>query len=59
MVTPEELAAENEALRARIESMKIAAEEQMANMASLYIAFTLTAAVIAERLSRIRTRTES
>lgn len=28
-------------------------------MASLYIAFTLTAAVIAERLSRIRTRTES
>lgn len=38
MVTPEELAAENEALRARIESMKIAAEEQMANMASLYIA---------------------
>lgn len=38
MATYEDLAAENEALRARIESMKTAAEEQMANMASLYIA---------------------
>jgi transcriptional regulator with GAF, ATPase, and Fis domain len=38
MTTNEELAAENEALRARIESMKAAAEEQMANPASLYIA---------------------
>ena len=38
MATYEELAAENETLRARIESMKTAAEEQMANMASLYIA---------------------
>jgi transcriptional regulator with GAF, ATPase, and Fis domain len=38
MATHEDLAAENEALRARIESMKAAAEEQMANMASLYIA---------------------
>jgi GAF domain-containing protein len=38
MHTPEDLAAENDALRARIESMKAAAEEQMANMASLYIA---------------------
>ena len=38
MATYEQLAAENESLRARIESMKAAAEEQMANMASLYIA---------------------
>jgi len=38
MLTHEELTTENEALRARIESMKAAAEEQMANMASLYIA---------------------
>jgi len=38
MATHEELTAENEALHARIESMKAAAEEQMANMASLYIA---------------------
>jgi transcriptional regulator with GAF, ATPase, and Fis domain len=38
MATHEDLAAENEALRARIESMKAAAEEQMANLASLYIA---------------------
>jgi GAF domain-containing protein len=38
MATYQELAAENEALLARIESMKSAAEEQMANMASLYIA---------------------
>lgn len=38
MATSEQLATENESLRARIESMKAAAEEQMANMASLYIA---------------------
>jgi GAF domain-containing protein len=38
MATDEQLATENESLRARIESMKAAAEEQMANMASLYIA---------------------
>ena len=38
MATVEQLATENELLRARIESMKAAAEEQMANMASLYIA---------------------
>jgi GAF domain-containing protein len=38
MATYEQLATENESLRARIESMKAAAEEQMANMASLYIA---------------------
>ena len=38
MGTYEELASENEALRTRIEAMKTAAEEQMANMASLYIA---------------------
>lgn len=38
MATYEQLASENESLRARIESMKAAAEEQMANMASLYIA---------------------
>ena len=38
MVNHQELAAENDELRARIESMKTAGEEQMANMASLYIA---------------------
>ena len=38
MATYEQLATENESLRARIESMKAAAEVQMANMASLYIA---------------------
>ena len=38
MVTHDELTSENEALRARIESMKTVGEEQMANMASLYIA---------------------
>ena len=35
MATYEQLATENESLRARIESMKAAAEEQIANMASL------------------------
>lgn len=38
MVTHEELTAENASLRARLDAMKTAAEEQMANMASLYIA---------------------
>ena len=38
MITQHELEAENQALRAQIDSMKTAAEEQMANMASLYIA---------------------
>ena len=38
MVTQQELETENQTLRSQIESMKTAAEEQMANMASLYIA---------------------
>jgi GAF domain-containing protein len=38
MITQQELETENQALRAQIDSMKTAAEEQMANMASLYIA---------------------
>ena len=38
MITQQELETENQALRAQIDSMKAAAEEQMANMASLYIA---------------------
>lgn len=38
MVTHKELETENQTLRSQIESMKTAAEEQMANMASLYIA---------------------
>ena len=38
MVTHQELETENQTLRSQIESMKTAAEEQMANMASLYIA---------------------
>jgi transcriptional regulator with GAF, ATPase, and Fis domain len=38
MVTHQELEAENQTLRSQIDAMKTAAEEQMANMASLYIA---------------------